>query len=109
MAATKSYFSVKMKNEFSSSNATFLECIQNLTVLFMIFDKDEDGRINAAELGHIMRSMGHNPTRTDLHQMINQAEADNDSGTKGVVRPCFCCWVRTQNNEAPRATPCQSL
>ncbi|KXN66162.1 calmodulin [Conidiobolus coronatus NRRL 28638] len=47
---------------------------------FSLFDKDGDGMITAKELGTVMRSLGQNPTEAELHDMINDVDADG-SGT----------------------------
>lgn len=36
------------------------------------------GKITAAELGIVMRSLGHNPSETELQDMVNEADADNN-------------------------------
>ena len=36
---------------------------------FSIFDKDNDGTVNIAELGTIMKSLGLNPTELELKDM----------------------------------------
>jgi len=47
---------------------------------FAIFDKDGNGEITATELGEVMRSLGQNPSESELQDMINEVDADN-SGT----------------------------
>ena len=43
---------------------------------FSLFDKDGDGCINARELGTVMRSLGQNPSATELAQMIKEVDVD---------------------------------
>uniref|UniRef100_A0A6A7GA51 Calmodulin n=1 Tax=Hirondellea gigas TaxID=1518452 RepID=A0A6A7GA51_9CRUS len=44
---------------------------------FALFDSDGDGTISSKELGTVMRSLGQNPTESELADMV--AEVDNDA------------------------------
>ena len=44
---------------------------------FVVFDKDGDGTISTEELGLVMKSLGCNPSATELTEMI--ADVDEDS------------------------------
>ena len=39
---------------------------------FMLFDKDQDGHITTKELGTVMRSLGQNPSKDQLADLINE-------------------------------------
>ncbi|CAN6652031.1 calmodulin [Trichomonascus vanleenenianus] len=45
---------------------------------FSLFDKDNDGQITTKELGVVMRSLGQNPSESELSDMINEVDVDND-------------------------------
>jgi len=47
---------------------------------FSLFDKDGDGTITTTELGTVMKSLGQQPSEDELHDMINEVDADG-SGT----------------------------
>merc|ERR1712137_950592 len=56
----------------------FAEQKEELTSAFKLFDKDDDGRVSARELGAIMRSLGHPLAENELQQIINEADEDNN-------------------------------
>jgi calmodulin len=43
-----------------------------------LFDKDSDGKITTKELGTVMRSLGQNPSESELTDMINEVDVDSD-------------------------------
>ena len=63
------------------------EQIAEFKEAFALFDKNGDGSITTKvllnriqELGTVMRSLGQNPTEAELHDMINEVDA-NGNGT----------------------------
>ncbi|OJJ43926.1 hypothetical protein ASPZODRAFT_18705 [Penicilliopsis zonata CBS 506.65] len=52
--------------------------IEELREAFRVFDKDGNGDITAVELGDVMRSLGQNPSETELEDMINEIDTDRN-------------------------------
>ena len=51
-------------------------CCAEFREAFGLFDKNGDGTISSSELGTIMRSLGQNPTESELQDMINEVDVD---------------------------------
>ncbi|KAL5205958.1 hypothetical protein ABZP36_034167 [Zizania latifolia] len=51
---------------------------EELRESFKVFDKDQDGLISAAELRHVMISLGEKLTDEEVDQMIREADLDGD-------------------------------
>ncbi|KAI8988919.1 calmodulin [Pilobolus umbonatus] len=45
---------------------------------FKVFDKDGNGHISAAELRHVMTSLGEKLTEEEVDEMIREADVDGD-------------------------------
>merc|ERR1712025_351329 len=54
------------------------EQIAEFKEAFTLFDRDGDGTITTKELGTVMRSLGQNPTDTDLQDMVNEVDTDGN-------------------------------
>ena len=39
---------------------------------FVIFDKDGDGTIDSKELSTVLKSMGYNPTKEEIQDMVDE-------------------------------------
>ena len=52
--------------------------VAELKDAFDLFDKDKDGRITTGELGTVMRSLGQDPTDTELRDMVNEIDIDGN-------------------------------
>ncbi len=50
--------------------------VERLWKAFQVFDADGSGAISTEELGEVMRSLGHNPTETDLRDTIKEVDVD---------------------------------
>ena len=44
---------------------------------FHMFDQNGDGKITLTELGNVMRTLGQNPSESDLKQMIRELDSDS--------------------------------
>ena len=45
---------------------------------FSLFDKNGDGVITTGELGEVMRTLGENPTESELLRIINEVDIDGE-------------------------------
>ena len=54
------------------------EQITQFKEAFILFDKDDDGAITTEELSTVTRSLGQNPTKAELQNMIYEVDADSD-------------------------------
>ncbi|KAK3581616.1 hypothetical protein CHS0354_017505 [Potamilus streckersoni] len=52
--------------------------IEEFKKAFKQFDKDGDGTIMIKELGYVMRSLGQNPTESELEDIFNKADTDGN-------------------------------
>ncbi|CAF0845109.1 unnamed protein product [Adineta steineri] len=57
------------------------EQIEEFRQAFLLYDKDSDGAINPKVLGHVMRTLGQNPTEDELKGLINEFDCDG----KGLI------------------------
>lgn len=53
-------------------------CSTNLTNKLQVFDRDNNGFISAAELRHVMTSIGEKLTDDEVDEMIREADQDGD-------------------------------
>ncbi|OCL00910.1 calmodulin [Cenococcum geophilum 1.58] len=53
------------------------EQISEYRQAFAAFDKDGNGEITSEELGEMMRSLGLEPSETELQDIINEVDLDN--------------------------------
>ena len=69
---------------FGCTNAEYREA-------FTMYDKNGDGEISAKELGEVMRTLGENPTETELVRIINEVDIN---GMDDVIRHVTFCVMR---------------
>ena len=77
-----------------SINVLFLEYRD----AFKFFDKDGNGYITTRELGAIMRSLGQNPTETELQDMVNEVDYDGKVKLKYGI---YCILLFNIANDSP--------
>ncbi|EED17074.1 troponin C, putative [Talaromyces stipitatus ATCC 10500] len=53
------------------------EQISRFREAFAVFDKDGNGEITAEELRDVMRSLGQNPTESELQDIVNELDVDH--------------------------------
>ena len=51
---------------------------QEAKELFSLFDRDGNGKIDARELGTLIRSMGENPTETEVQALIKSVDENHN-------------------------------
>jgi calmodulin len=66
------------KNTYKMADSLTEEQVSEFKEAFSLFDKDGDGQITTKELGTVMRSLGQNPSESELQDMINEVDADNN-------------------------------
>ena len=66
--------------------------IEELREVFLLFDKDDDGKITAEEIGLVMKSFGKNPTDIELQDIVNEV----DENSNGVIDFCEFIQIMTK-------------
>ncbi|KAK0392131.1 hypothetical protein NLU13_1629 [Sarocladium strictum] len=72
------YSIVDRFHTFKMADSLTEEQVSEFKEAFSLFDKDGDGQITTKELGTVMRSLGQNPSESELQDMINEVDADNN-------------------------------
>ncbi|XP_006294936.2 calmodulin-A [Capsella rubella] len=76
---------------------TTYDQVTELCEAFSAFDVDGDGCITAKELGTVMRSLGQNPTKAELQDLVNEMDADGN-GTIDFLE-FLCAMIDTDSKE----------
>ncbi|XP_022772318.1 probable calcium-binding protein CML29 [Durio zibethinus] len=61
-----------------SAETETLSNVRSLVEAFRPFDADNDGAINAAELGGLLGSLGFDPSEQDVQAIMQQGDTNND-------------------------------
>ena len=67
---------------------------------FKVFDRDNNGFISAAELRHVMTSIGEKLTDDEVDEMIREADQDGDGRID-------CMWTMTTNHKLDANQACR--
>lgn len=51
---------------------------EELRAAFAVFDKDQSGKISAAELRHVMTNLGEKLSDEEVDEMMREADVDGD-------------------------------
>ena len=57
---------------------------EEMTELFKLFDKDEDGKIDIDELGSVVRALGLNPSQAEVEEMKKKVGGGPQIGVEAV-------------------------
>ena len=60
---------------------------------FVIFDKDGDGTIDSKELSTVLKSMGYNPTKEEIQDMVDEVGIAMINWSKTSFLCCFQGWL----------------
>ena len=52
--------------------------ISEMREAFFMFDKDNSGFICSKEMGHLLRTMGYNPTEAEVNNLIAEVDVDHN-------------------------------
>lgn len=69
---------------------------------FKVFDRDNNGFISAAELRHVMTSIGEKLTDDEVDEMIREADQDGDGRIDCMDLSCTIIgslWLMNTDNE----------
>ena len=77
----KSSFYFSEKQKMLESVARYhgsQDFISEMKEAFFMFDKDKSGFICSKEMGHLLRTLGHNPTEAEVNNLIAEVDVDHN-------------------------------
>ena len=69
---------IRVTNKTIQADKLSEQQISEFKEAFSLFDKDSDGKITTKELGTVMRSLGQNPSESELADMVNEVDLNSD-------------------------------
>lgn len=78
---------------------------------FKVFDKDGNGYISAAELRHVMTSLGEKLTEEEVDEMIREADVDGDGqiNYEEFVKMMVCRRLKEKRKRKLTMNACRCL
>lgn len=64
---------------------------------FKVFDRDNNGYISAAELRHVMTSIGEKLTDDEVEDMIREADQDGDGRIDCMILSSMFCYRASES------------
>lgn len=65
-------------SRYATASVSYALKTHDLTARLQVFDRDNNGFISAAELRHVMTSIGEKLTDDEVDEMIREADQDGD-------------------------------
>ncbi|CZR64427.1 probable calmodulin [Phialocephala subalpina] len=75
------------------------EQVEEFKRVFSLFDKNGDGNITSSELGAVMKSLGQNPSETELQDIVNEGDTDAD-GAMDFPEFLYIMSQKSRNSDA---------
>ena len=73
------------------------EQIKEYHEAFLVFDRDGDGTVTVDEIGHVMKSLGQNPTEAEIRTMVKEVDT---KGQGEIDFDDFCVLMQRMTGDA---------